>query len=214
MNITTIFGILFGTLLLVFAISFGISGNEVIHIDKPWAIFVNIPGLFIVLGGTMAATFISFPSKTISRVFNSLATVFRRELRSPTRYIKEITRLAALARSGALTLEKELPRIRNPFLRDGVQMLADEFEPAEITEIMRQRTDFRTRKELEEAKKRYKRIFDKYHTAGSRVPGQLIQPPSAISDSKALTEIKQAQHDVDKAELKYREAIRRLSSGK
>lgn len=152
MNISTIVGVLFGILLLTFAISFGVTGTEVLRIEQPWGIFVNIPGLFIVLGGTIAATFISFPVQTIKRVFNSLNTVFRLGITSPAKYIPEITRLAALARGGRLVLEKEVRKIRNPFLRDGIQMLADAFEPAEITEILKQRTDFRSRKELEEAK--------------------------------------------------------------
>ena len=70
----------------------------------------------------------------------------------------------------------------------------------------------RRSKELEEAKKKLKEISDKYTTSGSRVPGQLIQPPNAISNNKALMEIQQAQRDVDEAELRYREAIKRLSS--
>lgn len=151
MNVTTVLGVLIGTLLLSMAIAFGVSGQEIFRIEQPWGIFVNIPGLFIVLGGTMAATFISFPSRLISRVFHSLNVVFKRESSSPRIYITEITHLAALARSGTLNLEREIPKIKNPFLRDGIQMLADNFSPEEITEILQQRTEFRTRKEIEEA---------------------------------------------------------------
>ncbi len=86
-----------------------------------------------------------------SRVFRRLLVVFKRELASPRRYISGITRLAALARAGRLILEREIPGIRNRFLKDGIQMLADEFSPDEIVEIMRQRIEFRLRIEIEES---------------------------------------------------------------
>ncbi len=152
MNVTTVIGIFFGSVLLILAIAMGVSGTNIGHIPTTWGIFINIPGLLIVLGGTMAATFISFPSTLVSRVFHSLSLVFRREPDSPRRLVAEITRLAALSRTGALALEKEMHRIRNPFLKDGIQMLADEFSAEEITEIMQQRIEFRTRKEMQEAK--------------------------------------------------------------
>lgn len=151
MNITTVFGVLFGTTLLVLAIAIGVSEYELWRIEQAWGIFVNLPGLFIVLGGTIAATFISYPAAMIRRVFHSLAVVFRQEVGSPQRYIREITRLAAKARSGTLILQKELPSLANPFLRDGIQMLVDDFTPEEITEILHQRVEFRIRKELQEA---------------------------------------------------------------
>lgn len=151
MNFTTILGIIFGVVLLFLAIAFGISGQEIWRIEEPWGIFVNLPGLFIVIGGTIAATFISYPTTQITRVFHSLNVVFKRESSSPKVYIKEITRMAALARNNTLILEQEVPHIRNYFLRDGIQMLADNFSPEEITEIMQQRIEFRTRKEQEES---------------------------------------------------------------
>jgi len=132
MSFTTVLGVIIGTVMLVLAISFGVTGNDLLVIDKPWGIFVDLSGLFIVMGGIIAATFISFPAPMISRVFHSLIVVFKREPASPRRYIAEITRLAALARAGRLVLEREIPSIRNKFLKDGIQMLADEFSPDEI----------------------------------------------------------------------------------
>ncbi len=151
MNAMTIFGVLLGVLMLSMAIILGVSGQEMWRIEQPWGIFVNIPGLFIVFGGVIAATFISFHSPLLTRVFNSLSVVFKQKPGPLRRYIPEITRLAALARRNKLVLEKEASRINNPFLRDGIQMLSDQFAPEEIMEILQQRIDFRTRKELEEA---------------------------------------------------------------
>ena len=151
MSFTTVLGVMIGGGMLILAIAFGVTGNQMLVIDEPWGIFVNLSGLLIVLGGVIAATFISFPAQMIGRVFHSLIVVFKRELASPRRYIAEITRLAALARAGRLVLEREIPSIRNRFLKDGIQMLADEFSPDEIVEIMRQRIEFRLRIEVEES---------------------------------------------------------------
>lgn len=151
MNVTSVLGVIIGSSLLVIAISIGVSDQELWRIQQPWGIFVNLPGLFIVIGGTMAATFISFPSSQIKRVFHSLGVVFKRESATPRKYIREITRMAALGRTNTLVLQKELPRITNPFLGDGIQMLVDDFSPAEITEILHQRIDFRIRLEYQEA---------------------------------------------------------------
>ncbi len=151
MNATTVFGVFIGILMLVLAIILGVSGQEFWRIEQAWGIFINIPGIFIVFGGTMAATFISFHSPLLFSVFHSLKVVFRQQSSSGRKYIPEITRLSSLARNSKLELERELPKIKNPFLKDGIQMLSDQFKQNEIAEILQERIDFRTRKEFEEA---------------------------------------------------------------
>ena len=76
MSFTTVLGVMIGGGMLILAIAFGVTGNEMLVIDEPWGIFVNLSGLLIVLGGVIAATFISFPAQMIGRVFHSLIVVF------------------------------------------------------------------------------------------------------------------------------------------
>jgi chemotaxis protein MotA len=114
MSFTTVLGVMIGSAMLVLAISFGVTGNEMLVIEEPWGIFVNLSGLLIVLGGVIAATFISFPAQMIGRVFHSLIVVFKRELPSPRRYIAEITRLAALARAGRFGIGARNPEYQKP----------------------------------------------------------------------------------------------------
>ncbi|MBT7790323.1 MAG: hypothetical protein HN757_15720, partial [Calditrichaeota bacterium] len=87
MNATTVLGVFIGVLMLVLAIIFGVSGQEFFRIEQAWGIFINIPGIFIVFGGTMAATFISFHSPLLISVFHSLNVVFKKRSSSAQKYI-------------------------------------------------------------------------------------------------------------------------------
>lgn len=70
MNPSTVIGMLGGVALLVISI---------IATAKDASIFINLPGLLIVLGGTVAATLMSFPLKEVLRVFKVFIIVLRNE---------------------------------------------------------------------------------------------------------------------------------------
>jgi chemotaxis protein MotA len=115
LDIATIAGLVVGLTVVSLAI---LTGSD-------FTIFVNLPGLLIVVGGTFAATMIKFP---LSGVFISLPigfkAAFTNDKESPRDYIELAVRLVKKARkNGLLSLEKE--RIRNPFFRKGVQLCAD-----------------------------------------------------------------------------------------
>lgn len=89
-------------------------------------LFVNAPGLAIVIGGTLAATFISFPLKEVLRVFKLLGTVVRNEKLYTQQDIDELVRISRLWIDGKLpAVERELEHVRNPFLRSGVQLVIE-----------------------------------------------------------------------------------------
>ncbi|MBL7192028.1 MotA/TolQ/ExbB proton channel family protein [bacterium] len=142
MNVTTVLGLLLSITLLVGAIIIGAGTTD---------IFLNLPGALIVIGGTFGATLISYPLKDVARVFWVFCIVFRREEPRLDRYILLIVSFATRARSGLLNLEQELPRIRNPFLQDGIQMLVDGYSSEEIREMLDSRTRYREARELSEA---------------------------------------------------------------
>ena len=64
----TVLGFLIGTALIAFGI---ISGKA------PAEIFLNKQGLAIVLGGTIASTFVSYPLREVLRAFESYFVIFR-----------------------------------------------------------------------------------------------------------------------------------------
>ena len=87
MNSSTVIGMLGGVALLVISI---------IATAKDASIFINLPGLLIVLGGTVAATLMSFPLKKVLRVFKVFIIVLRNERLYEKGDIDEIVSIAML----------------------------------------------------------------------------------------------------------------------
>lgn len=87
--------------------------------------FVNLPGLMIVLGGTLAATLIKFPLRHLFNAFHVAYVAFHSELDAPSTLIRRIDHLAKVARSekGLIGLDEE--PIAHPFLKKGIQLAAD-----------------------------------------------------------------------------------------
>lgn len=128
MNIATLLGLITGLAVLV--------GSILTATGNAW-IFWNPHGLAIVLGGVIAATFISFPMKDVLRLFVSFLKVLRREDLPITNYIAEILIIARKAMgSGTLKLEKELDGVENFFLQDGLRMVVDQYPQVKIRQIM------------------------------------------------------------------------------
>lgn len=142
MNVTTVFGLILSISLLVCAIIMGAGTTDV---------FLNRWGILIVLGGTLGATLVSYPLQDVARVFWVFFVVFRREEPRLDRYIRLIVSFATRARSGLLNLEAELPRIKNHFLQDGIQMLVDGYSSEEIKEMLESRINYREARELSES---------------------------------------------------------------
>jgi chemotaxis protein MotA len=127
-NIATILGILSGAVVL---------GWATYHSTSDPMVFVNYPGLAIVLGGIAAATFICYPLKEVMRVFQVFLLALRREELPIGAYIDEIVKIARAASSrGKVHLESSLPGIENQFMRHAVQMLVDGYSREEIKEIL------------------------------------------------------------------------------
>jgi chemotaxis protein MotA len=147
MNVISFLGVVIGILLVGGAIWIGINDIEILSISAPWGIFVNIPSIMIVLGGSLASTMVAFQSNTIGVVFRSIWIVLTRPAPDFAGQKRAIIVLAARAAQGSLELEKAVKSIRNPFLRDGIQMLADNYTTEEIEDILGQRVEFRLRKE-------------------------------------------------------------------
>lgn len=128
MNIATLIGIIAGMTILSVATWFSTSTPMV---------FVNLPGLAIVLGGSLAATFICYPLREVMRVFQVFLLALGREELPIGAYIDALVAIAKKASAqGTVSLEQTLPGIENEFLRSAVQMLVDGYSREEIREIL------------------------------------------------------------------------------
>jgi chemotaxis protein MotA len=130
MNIATIFGIVAGIFVLCAATYAATDSVQV---------FLNAPGLAIVLGGTIAATFICYPLREVMRVMGLFVSAFTAEELPIGDYIKDIVAISKNAARGEEHLEKSLKRMDNEFLRDGLQMLVDGYSKKELAEILNNR---------------------------------------------------------------------------
>ena len=123
MDLATIIGLIFGVVIIGLAMMSGGSADQ----------FVNLPGVFIVFGGTLAATLIKFPAKECLRALRTgIRAAFFNKQEKPGDLIVEANRLAGVAkRKGPLALESE--PVSNEFFNKGIQLFVDG-HPSEFIE--------------------------------------------------------------------------------
>ncbi|MEE9465799.1 MAG: MotA/TolQ/ExbB proton channel family protein [Candidatus Neomarinimicrobiota bacterium] len=146
MDFATLFGILIGMGLVGGAIVMqGIStGTDPL-------LFIDPVSFMIVIGGTMAATSVSFPLKEVMRVMTILRAVFKGGSTDLSSLVDEIVDIASVARKGPKELENAIGQAKNYFFRDGVQMVVDGYAVEEIRSILQTRVEYREERERAEA---------------------------------------------------------------
>lgn len=99
--------------------------------------FINGPGFGIVVAGTMAATFISYPLKEVLRVVKLVGIVFRRENTYIKDDIQELVDMSRLWVKGDVrAVEEALEKTRSPFLRNGMQLVIANTKEQEIFDLL------------------------------------------------------------------------------
>lgn len=131
MNPSTLIGMVTGVAMLVVVI---------IYAAEDPASFVNWPGLAIVLGGTLAATFMSYPLREVVRIFGLFSIVLRNERLYTQQDMEELIRISKLwMRSDLPAVENALGEVRNPFLRTGLQLVVDLTPEQDILDLLQWR---------------------------------------------------------------------------
>ncbi|HOO57464.1 MAG TPA: motility protein A [bacterium] len=99
--------------------------------------FVNLPSIFITLGGTISATLIHYPMPQVMSIFPILKNVFSTSTETPNEAIETLVSLAEKARrEGLLSLESDVDMQENEFLKKGIQLVIDGTDPELVREIM------------------------------------------------------------------------------
>lgn len=133
MDIATILGILSATGLVLGAIFMGSGLN----------VFINIPSLCIVLGGTIGVTLIAYPLRDFLSVIKVVQKALFTKNISATELISKFTSFANKTRKeGILALESEIKEVKDEFLKKGVQLSIDGLEPQQIQNILDTEIDF------------------------------------------------------------------------
>lgn len=91
----------------------------------------------IVFGGTLGAILISFPLAVVLKAARSLAHILFEPKRDPLAVIRELVRYAYQARrEGIVSLDSELLKIADPFLKKSLMLAVDGTEPQELRNMM------------------------------------------------------------------------------
>ncbi len=127
MDLATLIGIV---------VAFGLVISAIVMGGSP-AIFINIPSVLIVFGGTIGATLINYPLKNVIGVIGVMKNTLLYKLPTPTELTEKFLDYAQKARKeGILSLEPVIREVDDPYLKKGLQLTVDGMEPEAIREIL------------------------------------------------------------------------------
>lgn len=128
MDLATLIGILgaFGVIL------FAIFSNA----DTSPLIFLNIPSLLIVIGGSFMVVLMKFSLAQAIGAIKVARKAFKSKQESAEALIAKILEISLIAKKQGLLALDEV-ELENEFLAQGIQMLTDGHPPAVIEELMR-----------------------------------------------------------------------------
>ncbi len=146
MDIATLAGIIAGAAFIIAGIQ--MSGDLGSYYDAP--------SIMITLGGTFAATLLSYPLRRVLEIFRISKNLFFTKLQDPGNIINQIIDLANIARKeGLLALEEAAYRLDEPFLQKGILLIVDGADPELVRNIMEAELTF-----LEERHSHGQAIFE------------------------------------------------------
>jgi len=130
-NYSTALGILFSILLILFIVFY--AANNPLT-------FLNIPGLVIVIAGTIAAIFLSYPLRDVKQGLKSIKLVFFYESMNPQKEADEIIRVAKLwFQRDSIVIENIINSIHNPYLKTAFQLIVDKTPVDDILALLKWR---------------------------------------------------------------------------
>lgn len=125
MDIATLIGLLGGMGIIIGAIA---TGGDVM-------LFVNVPSILIVFGGTFMVTLMQVSLKDFLGSFGVGLRAFFYKTDNPQQLIEEAVQLADVARkNGLLALEGQ--EISNEFLKQGIGLCVDGHDPALVQKLL------------------------------------------------------------------------------
>lgn len=148
-------------------------------------IFVNVPSILVVIGGTIFAVLMKFTLTQFLGAFKVAAKSFKFQLSAPEELIVEVVDIAETARKGGL-LALEGKEVSNDFLQRGIQLLVDGHDPDVVRSLLS--------KEMKEAASRHDWGAKIWTQIGDVAPAMgmigtlvgLVQMLSAMDDPKSI----------------------------
>lgn len=102
--------------------------------------FVNIPSILIVMGGTLSASLVGYPLSDFLSVFKTGMKIFMFKIEPPEDIITNLVEISNKARKGGLlSIESDIQSTSNPYLAQALQMTVDGVKTADIAAIMQKK---------------------------------------------------------------------------
>lgn len=183
MDFATIIGVVLSFVLMIIAILQG----------GPLTLFVNIPSVIIVVGGTVGATLVHYP---FSDVFKAMAVGSKTVMHKSEPMNGVIAQLLEYAnkarKEGILSLQSVMNDVSDPFLLKGLQMAVDGQGPDDLKEMLE--------REIEYIQERHESGADIFVAMGAYAPAlgmigtliglvqmlQTMNDPSSIGPAMAV----------------------------
>lgn len=128
MDLATIIGVVVAFGAMFFSIA--VDGGD------PMAL-INIPSVIMVVGGTLGATMMAYPLKTFMQLPTLVMQALKVEKADPKEKIDLFVTLADRARrEGLLSLEEEVSKIDDDFVKKGIMLIVDGMDPALVRQVL------------------------------------------------------------------------------
>lgn len=151
MDFASLLGIISGLGLIVGAIA----------LQGPLSQFIHGPSAMIVVGGTIAATLLTFPFRDVWAGFRAAVFVFQDDDPNEKNLIEAMVELSRLTRRQGLLALQDI-KTESPFLKRACTLIADSADEASIRESLRI--------EIESLKKRHYIVHDVFRKMSGYAP--------------------------------------------
>ena len=132
MDIASILGFILGAVFLIGSIFVSAEFDM-----QTIGTFVDVAGIAIVFGGTIATTIIAFSMATLGSGMKAFGKAFNPPKANPIESIRQIIRLANMARKeGILALEEAVQGMDDEFLKKGIMLVVDGTDPELVRNIL------------------------------------------------------------------------------
>lgn len=130
MDITSIIGMVSGIAAIIGTILLG-SGL---------GLFINIPSIIIVVGGTIAAAMVAFPLPDFLKLIKVTLRIFIFKIEDPQALIDQLIEISNKARKGGLlSIEGDINSIEDPYFSSALQMTVDGVKTSDIAQVMQKK---------------------------------------------------------------------------
>ena len=148
-------------------------------------IFINLPSILVVFGGTLFAILMKYPMGEFLGAFKVAGKSFKFSLSPPEEIIVEVVDIADTARKGGL-LSLEGKEVSNDFLQQGITLLVDGHDPEVVKGMLT--------KDMKEAMGRHMQGAGLWQQVGDVAPAMgmigtlvgLVQMLSNMDDPKSI----------------------------